>query len=152
MPGRISAPTVFANSPIARQRVQKEAAKKLSKTIGIWIPSLLLVMIFAPQGWSKFFDDSGWARAFRHWGYPDWFRTTIGVVELAAVTLLLLGRTAAFGALLVIVVMLGAMATHLVFDGGRHLTSEIVPLALGTIVLVLRRSQLLDAVRWVRRG
>ena len=132
--------------------MQREAAKKLAKTIGIWIPSVLLMMIFVPQGWSKLFDDSGWARAFRHWGYPDWFRTTIGVVELTAVTLLLLGRTAAFGALLVIVVMLGGMATHLVFDGGRHMTSEIVPLALGTIVLVLRRSQLRDVAKWVRIG
>jgi uncharacterized membrane protein YphA (DoxX/SURF4 family) len=107
-------------------------------------------MIFAPQGWSKFFADSGWGRAFRHWGYPDWFRVTIGVMELSAVALLLLGRTAAFGALLVIAVMLGGMATHVIFDGGRHMTSEVVPLVLGTVVLVLRRSQVADLVRQVR--
>jgi uncharacterized membrane protein YphA (DoxX/SURF4 family) len=102
----------------------------------------LLVLIFAPQGWSKFFDDSGWATAFRHWGYPDWFRVTVGVMELTAVVLLLLGRSAAFGALLIIVVMLGGMATHVIFDGGRHMTSEVVPLVLGSIVLAVRRQQL----------
>ena len=113
-----------------------------AKVIGIWIPALLLVAIFAPQGWSKFSDASGWAAAFRGWGYPDWFRVTIGVVELLAVALLLLGRTAAFGALLIICVMLGGMATHLVFDHGRHMTSEVVPLVLASIVLAVRRDQL----------
>lgn len=122
--------------------MQKQTVVKVAKTIGIWLPAILLVLIFAPQGWSKFFDDSGWARAFRHWGYPDWFRVTIGIMELAAVALLLLGRTAAMGAILIIIVMLGGMATHVIFDGGRHMTSEVVPLVLATTVLVLRRTQL----------
>ena len=133
--------------------MKKDAIVSAAKVIGIWIPALLLVAIFAPQGWSKFSDTSGWAVAFRHWGYPDWFRVTIGVVELLAVALLLLGRTAALGALLIIGVMLGGMATHLIFDEGRHMTSEIVPLVLGSIVLVLRRGQL-SALRrrWSVRG
>ena len=130
--------------------MQTSTIKKAAKTIGIWIPALLLVMIFAPQGWSKFFADSGWARAFRHWGYPDWFRVTIGIMELSAVALLLLGRTAAFGALLIVAVMLGGMATHVIFDGGRNMTSEVVPLVLGSIVLALRRNQVVDLTRKLR--
>jgi putative oxidoreductase len=126
--------------------MERATLVRTAKMIGIWIPAILLVLIFAPQGWSKFSDASGWAAAFRHWGYPDWFRVTIGVVELAAVTLLLLGRTAAFGALLIIAVMLGGMATHVIFDGGRHMTSEVVPLVLGSIVLFLRRKQVTDVV------
>jgi putative oxidoreductase len=131
--------------------MKKDVLVSAAKVIGIWIPALLLVAIFAPQGWSKFSDASGWAAAFRGWGYPDWFRVTIGVVELLAVALLLLGRTAAFGALLIIVVMLGGMATHLLFDQGRHMTSEVVPLVLGCIVLALRRAQLAPVFqRWRR--
>ena len=122
------------------------------KVIGTWIPALLLVLIFARQGWSKFFDDSGWAIAFRHWGYPDWFRVTVGVTELTAVVLLVLGRTAAFGALLVIIVMLGGMATHVIFDGGRHMTSELVPLLLSSIVLAVRRRQLTALLARTRRA
>jgi putative oxidoreductase len=108
------------------------------KTIGLWIPVVLLLFIFLPQGWAKFSDSSGWAIAFRHWSYPDWFRITIGVIELGAVLLLLWPRAAPFGAALIICVMLGGTATHLLKDGGRHLTSEIVPLVLATIVLVTR--------------
>jgi putative oxidoreductase len=140
--------TVATNThPVAPEgTVQKSTLVNAAKVIGPWIPALLLVAIFAPQGWSKFSDASGWAAAFRGWGYPDWFRVTIGVVELAAVALLLLGRTAAVGAALIIVVMLGGMATHLIFDGGRHMTSEIVPLVLASIVLLARRRQLADIV------
>jgi uncharacterized membrane protein YphA (DoxX/SURF4 family) len=105
----------------------------------MWIPAILLMLIFARQGWSKFDDASGWARAFRHWGYPDW-------LELSAVALLALGRTAAFGALIIVIVMLGAMATHIALDGGRHLTSEVVPLTLSTIVLIVRRRQITQAI------
>ena len=124
--------------------MQKETVKKVAEFVGLWLPVILLMLIFTPQGWAKFNDASGWAKAFRHWGYPDWFRMLIGVVELSGVALLLLGRTAALGALLLICVMLGAMATHVAFDGGRHMTSEVVPLTLSTIVLVMRHRQLTD--------
>ena len=113
-----------------------------ARLIGRWLPAILLVVIFVPQGLAKFHDSSGWARAFRFWGYPDWFRITIGVLELMGALLLIAGRTAAFGAIIIIAIMLGAMATHLIFEGGRHITSEIVPLTLATIVLVIRRKQL----------
>jgi len=88
--------------------MKKSRVINIAKVVGTWIPALLLVLIFTPQGWAKFNDTSGWAIAFRHWGYPDWFRVAVGVMELSAVLLLLLGRTAAYGALLIIVVMLGA--------------------------------------------
>ena len=130
--------------------MQKAAVIKAAKNIGMWIPAILLALIFAKQGWSKFDDASGWARAFRHWGYPDWFRITIGVIEISAVVLLILGRTAAFGALLIIIVMLGGMATHIIFDGGRHMTSEVVPLVLAFIVLAVRRRQLGDVVERIQ--
>lgn len=130
--------------------MQKATFAKTAKVIGMWIPAILLVLIFAKQGWSKFDDSSGWANAFRHWGYPDWFRVTIGVMELAAVVLLLLGRTAALGAILIIVVMLGAWATHLLFDGGRHMTSEVVPLTLASILLFIRRRQVTDLIARIR--
>ncbi len=116
---------------------------KAARVIGTWLPAILLVLIFVPQGLAKFDDASGWARAFRLWGYPDWFRITIGALELLAALLLITGRFAVLGAMTIMVIMLGGMATHLIFEGGRHMTSEIVPLTLATIVFVIRRKQLL---------
>ena len=119
--------------------MNRERVLNVAKRVAVWIPVVLLAFIFIPQGWAKFSDSSGWARAFRFWGYPDWFRVTIGVVELAAVLLLLWPRSAMVGATFIICVMLGGMGTHVVKEGGRHITSEIVPLVLATIVLLIRR-------------
>ena len=121
--------------------MSRERVLAVAKRLVVWIPILLLAFIFVPQGWAKFSDTSGWARAFRVWGYPDWFRITIGVVELGAVMFLLWPRSAAIGAALIMCVMLGGMGTHVVKEGGRHITSEVVPLVLATIVLLLKRRE-----------
>lgn len=115
------------------------------KIAGTWLPALFLSFVFIRAGLDKFSDTSGWARAFRYWGYPDWFRITIGVLEVAAVPLLLSWKWAAYGAIIIIVVMLGAMGTHIAYDGGRNVTSEMVPLFLGCLVLYLHRRSLWSA-------
>jgi uncharacterized membrane protein YphA (DoxX/SURF4 family) len=65
--------------------MERATVVKAARVIGMWAPAILLVIIFVPQGWSKFNNASGWATAFRHWGYPDWFRVTVGVMELSGV-------------------------------------------------------------------
>lgn len=132
--------------------MEKTALVKVAKIVGTWLPAILLMLVFIPQGLAKFSDTSGWTAAFRQWGYPDWFRMLIGALELSAALLLLLGRTAAFGAIIIIVVMLGAWATHLSLEGGRHMTSEVGPLVLATIVLILRRRQVTSALARLRGG
>ena len=118
--------------------MEKAQRGALAKLIVAWIATVLLTLIFVPAGWQKFSDHSGWAVAFRHWGYPTWFRVLIGVMELGGVALLLTGRWAVAGATLIVVVMLGGMGTHVAFDGGRHITSEVVPLVLASLVLWMR--------------
>ena len=120
------------------------AGRKLRMTGAIavrWVPALFLVMVFGIQGWAKFDDTSGWARAFNHWGYPEWFRWLIGVLEVGAAVCLLWGRTAIFGAASIIVVMVGALATKVIQDGGRHMQSEVLPIVLSSLILWLRRDQ-----------
>jgi hypothetical protein len=109
----------------------------------LWGLSLMLILVFTRAGLAKFDDSSGWARAFAVWGYPIWFRMLIGAVEIAAAVLLLWPRTAAYGAILIIVVMLGGMGTHVVIEHrpGR-VTSELGQLTFSSIVL---------AGRWRRR-
>jgi uncharacterized membrane protein YphA (DoxX/SURF4 family) len=122
--------------------MSRSQAIRVAKVIGTWAPAILLVVVFGRQGWAKFSDSSGWATAFRHWGYPVWFRQTIGVVEVLAAALLLSGRWAAWGAALIVCVMLGGMGTHIAFDHGRHISSEATPLILAIVVLIIRRRQL----------
>jgi uncharacterized membrane protein YphA (DoxX/SURF4 family) len=113
----------------------------------LWIFALFLAWIFIHQGPSKFSDSSGWSKAFRAWHFPVWFRVMIGVIETSAALLLLTRRTAFAGAIMIIVVMIGAMSTHVYWGHPRQITSEVLPLTLASIVafgryksFVLRRS------------
>jgi hypothetical protein len=78
----------------------------------LWVFALFLAWVFFRQGVAKFSDTSGWARAFRVWHFPVWFRVVIGVAETNAALLLLTRRTAFAGALVIIAVMIGGMGTH----------------------------------------
>lgn len=105
----------------------------------LWVFALFLAWVFIRQGTAKFSDTSGWARAFRVWHFPVWFRVLIGVLETSAALLLLTRRTAFAGAVIIILVMLGAMSTHLYWGQSRQVTSEILPLFLATMVAIGRR-------------
>src|SRR5580765_864234 len=73
----------------------------------LWIFALFLAWVFIRQGTAKFSEQSGWARAFRVWHFPVWFRLCIGVAETGAALLLLTRRTAFGGAIIIIAVMIG---------------------------------------------
>jgi uncharacterized membrane protein YphA (DoxX/SURF4 family) len=105
----------------------------------LWVFALFLAWVFVRQGTAKFSDTSGWARAFRAWHFPVWFRVVIGMLETSAALLLLTRRTAFAGALIIIVVMIGAMATHVYWARPGQVTSEILPLVLATLVAIGRR-------------
>lgn len=116
-----------------------ENRRRVVVDVVLWVFALFLAWIFVRQGIAKFSDSSGWAKAFRLWHFPVWFRVFIGVAETAAALLLLTRRTAFAGAIIIIVVMLGAMGTHIYWGRPGQVTSEILPLVLATIVAVGRR-------------
>src|SRR5690349_2763673 len=142
MRGRIRRPTVAlvrhdgATDFDRSTHVNVARIKAGARLATVWIPTVFLVFVFAPQAWNKLSDTGGWAIAFRHWGYPTWFRILIGFVETAGALLLLWPRSAVVGAALIVAVMLGGTGTHIVKDHGRHMTSEVLPITLATIVLV----------------
>jgi uncharacterized membrane protein YphA (DoxX/SURF4 family) len=125
------------------------AARRIDiiREVLLWIVTVFLAYVFLRQGFAKFSDTSGWAKAFRAWHYPDWFRILIGVIEVSAVLLLFVRRIAAVGAVMIVIVMLGGMATHIWWGQPRYVTSEILPLVLATLVALGRRRLLLAAVR-----
>ena len=116
-------------------RIRKEGVLE----IALWLLALFLASVFIRQGWAKFDDASGWARAFRTWHFPAWFRVMIGVLELTAGLLVLWKRTAFAGAVIIMVVMLGAMATHVYWGRPAQITSEVLPLVVATLLALGRR-------------
>lgn len=116
-----------------------ENRRQVVLDVVLWAFALFLAWVFIRQGFAKFSDSSGWARAFRAWHFPVWFRVLIGVAETAAAVLLLTRRTAFAGAIIIIVVMIGAMGTHVYWGRPDQVTSEILPLFLATMVALGRR-------------
>ena len=117
--------------------------RRIALDVILWVFALFLAWVFARQGIAKFSDDSGWARAFRAWHFPVWFRVCVGVAETAAALLLLTPRTAFAGAAIIIAVMLGAMGTHIWWGQPGQVTSEVLPLVLATLVAIGRRRSFL---------
>ena len=113
--------------------------RQVALDVALWVFALFLAWVFIRQGIAKFSDSSGWARAFRVWHFPVWFRVLIGVLETSASLLLLTRRTAFAGAVIIIVVMIGAMGTHVYWGRPGQVTSEILPLFLATMVAIGRR-------------
>lgn len=117
--------------------------REIAVDIVLWIFGLFLAWVFVRQGFAKLSDTSGWARAFRVWHFPIWFRVLIGLLETGAALLLLTRRTALAGASIIILVMLGAMATHVYWGKPAQVTSEILPLTLAVLVALGRRREFL---------
>lgn len=73
---------------------------------------LMLAAVFLAFGVAKLAAVEFEVRGFAHFGYAPWFMYAIGALELAGGLLLLRSGSAAFGAALMLPVMVGAAASH----------------------------------------
>lgn len=112
--------------------------KQIAREAATWTLTLLLCAMFLNAGLRKFFENGGWSWAFRNWGLPVWFRIVIGVIETGAAALLLVPRTAPYGAMAIIVVMTGAIAMFAMNGRMQHAVPAIASLVVAGIVLALR--------------
>ena len=115
--------------------------KQIAKEVVIWILTIALMLQFGNAGIRKFFEFGGWTRMFHNLGLPDWFRIVIGVLETAAAVLLALPRTAAYGAALIVPIMIGAFTIMVMHGWTRAFPPPIIALVMATIILVARWRQ-----------
>ncbi len=80
--------------------------------IRVRIPNLILAAVFMGAGFSALFGQPQVREAFYAWGYPDWFRTAIGLVQATAGGCLLIPRAVPAAAAILSAIMLGAIGTH----------------------------------------
>src|SRR3989442_13843419 len=85
---------------------------RIVREVALWIIALFLALVCLRSGWLKLTGNIFWVRDFRRWGYPDWFRITVGIAELTSMVLLLVPRFASYAPSLFLVVMLAARNTH----------------------------------------
>ena len=90
----------------------RDAARNGSRTGGLVLRGLLTAVFLAAAG-MKFasvpFEVAGFAR----FGYPLWFMQAVGVAQLLGAVLLWVPGQAGRGALLLALVMIGAVGSHL---------------------------------------
>ncbi|HEY7497558.1 MAG TPA: DoxX family protein [Vicinamibacterales bacterium] len=101
--------------------------------VALWVCQAALALAFLAAGAGKFTSPM-WPRMFARWGYPDHFYLVVGAVEVAAGAALLVPRLATPASLVLLVVMLGAGATHVAFNEHQRLLQIVVmSLMLGAI-------------------
>ena len=80
-----------------------------------WAASLVrvfLTILFLTAGGAKLIGEPAMTQAFQQWGFPTGFMYAVGVVEVVGAVMLLVPRVRRAGAGLLLIVMLGAVATH----------------------------------------
>ncbi len=99
---------------------------------------LVLAGVFLSAGVGKFADHAGYVERFERWsiGAPGAMVVVTGSLEVLAGVSLLVGLLPRLGALTVVGVMAGAIATAGRVDGGRDVWVPLIMIALAAIVLV----------------
>ena len=77
-----------------------------------WVVSVLSCLMFFLSAYFKFVDGPDVAKGFEHLGLPDSMRLPLGVLELAVVTVYLIGPSSVLGAILMTGYIGGAICTH----------------------------------------
>ena len=116
------------------------------KTVVVWILSVLMMLAMLAVGGGKLASVDPWPRYFAEWGYPDWFRVVTGVVQLVGAVSLLVPRIAAYGAGLLVAVMLGAVITEVVNEVGFGPVIPSIYLVLLALLFVARWPQAVTKV------
>jgi uncharacterized membrane protein YphA (DoxX/SURF4 family) len=83
----------------------------MPKKIAIWVLTVPLVLLFLAAGAGKFGAEA--TANFQKFGYSDAFRVFIGVAEIAGGVGLLVPRLAAWAAAGLVIIMAGAVYTHI---------------------------------------
>ena len=109
-------------------------------SVSLWVVRGLLALAFAGAGGAKLYGVPMMVQEFEHIGLGQWFRYLTGTLELLGAFLILAPSLVAFGALLLIGIMIGAIITHLFVIGGTAVPA-LVLLVLSAIVAYAKRGQ-----------
>ncbi len=114
-----------------------------------WVLQFVVAAILAQTLFFKFTGAEESVHIFRTVGAEPAGRIGSGIVELVAAVLLLIPRTVVYGAMLALVVIVGAIGSHLTVlgievmgDGGLLFALALTVLGCSSGVLVIRRKQI----------
>ncbi len=105
-----------------------------AKNIVGWVLQILLGVLFLISAVPKLMGEATVVANFEHWGYPGWFLTLTGTLELLGAIGLLIPMTAGWAAPGLVLLMLGAAWTHISNNEG---VAVLVPLLLAAVLAVV---------------
>jgi putative oxidoreductase len=100
---------------------------------GLWILQIGAAGMFLMVGFFKLSGDPRMVGLFDAIGFGQWFRYVTGSLEVLGAVLLLIPRLSGLGALLLVGVMLGGVATHLFVVAGSPLPAILLLIVTGVI-------------------
>jgi len=109
------------------------------KTVVSWVVQILLAAFYVLAASGKLLSRPQVIEMFRHWGFPDKFYLLVGILELLGAIGLLIPRVAGYASAGLIVLMIGAAATHLINGEGLQVLRPLIFIALLVLVVFLRR-------------
>ena len=110
--------------------------------IAIWVLQALAAAAFIAAGGAKLASVPQMVDIFQHIGVGQWFRYVTGAIEVVAGIALLFRSAAVFGALALVVTMIGAVITHLFVIGGNPAPAFVL-LTITAIIAWFRRGQII---------
>ena len=97
-----------------------------SMNLALWVLQIAAAGMFLMAGFAKLSGDAQMIGLFEAIGVGQWFRYLTGTLEVAGAILLVVPSTSGVGALMLVVVMSGAVMTHLFIIGGSPLMATIL--------------------------
>ena len=110
------------------------------KTVGKWIPTILLALPMIGAGSAKLMGVPALHESFHAMGLPEWFGYFIGAAELAGGIGLLLPKLSAWAATGLVPIMLGAVYFHFAYAVPSAIPA-LVFIALSVYTIIVRKSQ-----------
>ncbi len=121
----------------------KDVPHRSLKTVGLWAVTLLSSVLFIAAAVPQIGDYGFFSERFEQWGYPGWFQLGIGIAEIVAAIFLIIPSTAFYAAGVLMVIMGGAVFTHLALGEAVYaIVPAIMLLALGVIAWARRPQRL----------
>jgi putative oxidoreductase len=113
-----------------------------ARTIGLWLVQIAAAGLFFFAGGSKLAGDAQMVQVFGVIGIGQWFRYLTGGLEVIGAAGLLFPATAGLAALMLAVVMIGAVLAHLFIIGGSPAMPAVLLLAMAVVAWARRAKEL----------
>ena len=107
-----------------------------------WILKIIISIGFMLASSGKLARNESVIQMFHDWGYFDQFYLIIGILELLAAILLLIPKTSIYAAIFLIILMSGALITHLIHDPLIEMIRPGIFMAFLGMIIYLQRDQI----------